>query len=607
MRLYRYIIFYLLIPGLTGCHKDVTIDINTSDSDIKTEIVAKINLTMKDEDVISKSTTVADNVISNVNILVFDVNGNLLKKYYFENQSSMTINCSSGTKTIVAVANVGDIGFSSYTTIGNLRNAVTSNMTNSLDQCIMAGEKLFNLTSSGSITIEIIRLLSKITVVFNKEQLDDGTTVTIRDIRLRNVPSFCCLLSENKPETPSQISEYGDFIDANLEPADHPYATPLYMFENMQGDIGYTTDESQKSPGESHSVCSYIEIRADYINKAREGIIKYRFYLGNNITNNFDVIRNKWYQLNVIFREDAINEVSWRIDTTEIDDVMYHIDVVAQPTNGGSVEGAGYYKYNSAPELSAIPNTNYTFTGWSPTIAPVTKNTTYTANFQYFDPIVYVTGVTLSKDTLNLDSGSSGNLTANVLPGNANNKSVVWSSSDPNVATVDQNGNVTGMSAGNASVSVTTIDGGFTASCSVKVFRIIKLYFHIERTAKVEYKSGNNGYWYLTEPMRDDIYVRSDSPEGIPGTISYSIEWAYNPSSGFSPPGSTAATKAIIIFNTLNKLLESGNAWGDETDFTIDYPTITVTGISPSIVANPPSKIIVDQGMNIYNYNEIGR
>ncbi|MDD3033330.1 MAG: Ig-like domain-containing protein [Bacteroidales bacterium] len=607
MRLYRYILFFLFIPGFIGCDKDAEININSNDSVIKTEIIARINLTMKHEDVISKSTTVDDNVISNVNILVFDVNGNLLKNYYFENPSSMTISCSSGYKTIVAVANVGDIGFSSYTTIGNLRNAVTSNMTNSLDQCIMAGEKCFNLTNSGSITIEMIRLLSKITVVFNKEQLDEGTNVTIRDIRLRNVPSFCRLLSDNTPVTSSDISEYGDFIDANLEPSDHPYATPLYMFENMQGDIGYTTNESQKSPGDSYPVCSYIEISADYTNEVREGIIKYRFYLGNNITNNFDVIRNKWYQLNVVFREDAINEVSWRIDTSEINDVMYRIDVVAQPISGGSVEGAGYYKFNSVPDLSATPHTNYTFTGWSPSIAPVTRDMTYTANFQYIDPTVYVTGVTLSKDTLNLNSGSSGNLIANVLPINANNKSVVWSSSNPNVASVDQSGNVVGLSAGTASITVTTNDGGFTASCSVKVFRIIKLYFHVVRTAKVVFKSDDGGYWYLTEPMRDDIYVRSNSPEGIPGTISYFIEWAYDPSSGFPPPEYTSATKAIIIFNTLNKLLESGSAWGNDTDFNMNYPSITVTAVSPSIMANPPTKIIVDQDMNTYQYNETGK
>lgn len=605
MRLYRQILFSLLIPGLPGCYKDATIN-DTSGSEIKTEIIARINLTMKDEDVISKSTTVVDNVISNVNILVFDVNGNLLKSCYFENPSSMTISCSSGTKTIAAVANAGVISLSSYTTIGNLRNAITSNMTNSLDQCIMVGEKCINLTNSGLITIEMRRLLSKVTVVFNKEGLDEGTSLIIREIRLRNVPSSCRFFSDNKPLTSSEISQYGDSIDANLEPSCHQEATPLYLFENKQGDIGSAANESQKSPGESYPVCSYIEIRADYTNVAREGVLKYRFYLGNNITNNFDVVRNKWYQLNVIFREDAINEVSWRIDTTEITDVLYLIDVVAQPVSGGSIDGAGYYKYASVPELAAIPNTNYTFTGWSPTIVPVTGNMTYTANFQYIDPTVHATGVTLSKDTLNLDSGSSVILTANVIPDNANNKNVVWSSSDPNVASVDQNGNVTGLSAGTASITVTTSDGGFTASCIVKVFRIIKLYFHIERTAKVEYKSNDGGYWYLCEPMHDDIYVRSNSPEGIPGTISYSIDWAYDPSSGFSPPESTSATKSIAISNTLNMLLESGDALGKETDFSLDYPTITITGISPAIMANPPTKIIVDQAMNTYSYSEIG-
>lgn len=605
MRLNRYIILSLFIPGFLCCDKDP--EINTSGSEIKTEIIARINLTMKDEDVISKSTTVVDNVISNVNILVFDVNGNLLKSCYFENPSSMTISCSSGTKTIVAVANAGDMGLSSYTTIGNLRSAITPNMTNSLDQCIMAGEKCLNLTNSGLVTIEMTRLLSKITVVFNKEELDEGTTVSIRDIRLRNVPSFCRLFSDNQPIKSSEISEYGDFIDSNLEPSGHLYATPLYMFENKQGDIGFATNESQKSPGESYPVCSYIEIRADYTNEAREGIIKYRFYLGNNITNNFDVVRNKWYQLNVIFREDAINEVSWRIDTTEITDVLYLVEVVSQPLNGGSVEGSGYYKYGSLPELDATPNTYYTFTGWSPAIAPVTRSMTYTANFQYIDPTIHVTGITLSKDSLNLNSGSTGNLTAIVLPENANNKSVVWSSSNPSVATVDQNGNVSGLSAGIVSIIATTADGGYTASCTVKVFRIIKLYFHIERTAKVEYKSNNGGYWYLTEPLRDDIYVKSDSPEAIPGTISYSIEWAYDPSSGFSPPESTTSTKSIIIYHTLNQMLESDNAWGSETDFTIDYPIITVTGVSPAIMESPPTRIIVDQQMNTYKYTEIGR
>ncbi len=174
----------------------------------------------------------------------------------------------------------------------------------------MTGEENIELKSSDNITIEMIRLISKITVVFNKEQLDEGTTIAIKNISLKNVPSVCSLLSNNKPVTIGEISETGDYIDFNLEPSAHEQATPLYLFENMQGDIGPALVESQKSPGESSPFCSYIEIKADYINKAREGIIKYRFYLGNNITNNFDVRRNTWYQLYVVFKEDAINEVS---------------------------------------------------------------------------------------------------------------------------------------------------------------------------------------------------------------------------------------------------------------------------------------------------------
>ncbi len=283
------------------------------------------------------------------------------------------------------------------------------------------------------------------------------------------------------------------------------------------------------------------------------------------------------------------------------------IEAAAQPEDGGTVGGGGFYKYGVLPELSAIPNTNYTFSGWSPALATVTENTTYTAIFQYTDPTIHVSGVTLSKDTLSLNSGFSCQLTANVQPGNASNKSVVWSSSDTNVAIVDQSGFITALSAGTASISVTTSDGGYTASCSVKVFRVIKLYFHIERTAKMEYKNDDGGYWYLCEPIRDDIYVKSNSGDGIPGTITYSIDWAYDPASGFPPPEPSSATESIIISNTLNKLLETGNAWGNETDFTIGYPTITIIGISPSIMTNPPTKIIVDQDINTYHYNETGR
>ena len=60
-------------------------------------------------------------------------------------------------------------------------------------------------------------------------------------------------------------------------------------------------------------------------------------------------------------------------------------------------------------------------------------------------------------------------LTATVNPSNASNKNVYWASSDQAVATVDANGKVTAIKAGKTTITVTTEDGGKTASCSVTV------------------------------------------------------------------------------------------------------------------------------------------
>ena len=80
-----------------------------------------------------------------------------------------------------------------------------------------------------------------------------------------------------------------------------------------------------------------------------------------------------------------------------------------------------------------------------------------------------VTGITLDKTELSLTVGSSGTLTAAVTPDTATNRNVVWESSADEVATVDENGLVTAVAEGSATITVTTEDGGFTATCEVTV------------------------------------------------------------------------------------------------------------------------------------------
>ncbi len=82
--------------------------------------------------------------------------------------------------------------------------------------------------------------------------------------------------------------------------------------------------------------------------------------------------------------------------------------------------------------------------------------------------VIPVTGVSLSETTLSLEVGSTHSLTATITPANATNKTVLWSSNNPSMVSV-QDGLVTALAEGEAIVTVTTVDGGYTANCTVTV------------------------------------------------------------------------------------------------------------------------------------------
>ena len=87
-----------------------------------------------------------------------------------------------------------------------------------------------------------------------------------------------------------------------------------------------------------------------------------------------------------------------------------------------------------------------------------------------YTDIQLVTGITLTADSATLTgSGETVQLTATVAPDNAVNKNVIWTSSDPNVATVDANGKVAAVGNGTCTITATTEDGSFTAICTIKV------------------------------------------------------------------------------------------------------------------------------------------
>lgn len=85
------------------------------------------------------------------------------------------------------------------------------------------------------------------------------------------------------------------------------------------------------------------------------------------------------------------------------------------------------------------------------------------------DPVIAVTGVTLDKATLEVEEGATAQLKATVAPANATDKTVTWKSGNAECFTIDNNGKITGVTAGGATAVATTKDGSKTAQCAVTV------------------------------------------------------------------------------------------------------------------------------------------
>ncbi len=82
-----------------------------------------------------------------------------------------------------------------------------------------------------------------------------------------------------------------------------------------------------------------------------------------------------------------------------------------------------------------------------------------------------VTGVSVTPAQATIRVGNTTTIKAIVTPDDATEKAVTWTSSDDTVATVDSNGVVTGVKVGTATITATTIDGSFAATCEVNVNR----------------------------------------------------------------------------------------------------------------------------------------
>ena len=179
-------------------------------------------------------------------------------------------------------------------------------------------------------------------------------------------------------------------------------------------------------------------------------------------------------QGNYLYFNDNLNLYAMKVTGSE-PQVVYTYN-----NNDGYVYGAMVYENGTARlNISTTPNKD---------------NDNYTTIKLELPGAVPVSNVTLDKTTITLSDGQTAKLTATVTPEDADNKNVSWSSDNTAVATVAADGTVTAVKAGTAKITVTTVDGGKTATCTVTVncnHKITKT----EAKAVTCEEDGNIDYW----------------------------------------------------------------------------------------------------------------
>ena len=137
----------------------------------------------------------------------------------------------------------------------------------------------------------------------------------------------------------------------------------------------------------------------------------------------------------------------------------------------------GLYAKGSTVSFTAEQKSGKAFSGWTAT--GVTLDNETNAEISFAMPgndvtletayTTLVNEVSLDKTELALTVGDTQTLKATILPSDASNKAISWSSDNLSVAKVDENGNITAVAAGTANITVKTVNGEKTAACAVTV------------------------------------------------------------------------------------------------------------------------------------------
>ena len=214
-----------------------------------------------------------------------------------------------------------------------------------------------------------------------------------------------------------------------------------------------------------------------------------------------------------------------------------------------------------------------------------------------------VTSISLDRSSISLDSADNYQLSAYIYPSTASNKDVVWESSDPSVATVDDNGMVTALKKGTAKITVKAMDGSnVSASCTVTVKNTTYVCDTVDKIeSQHNYENECSDSWIYTIEGAECIEVGFDERTAVESGFDYIYIFSADDTMVGQYTGTELAGKTIRIEGSKVRIkLESdgsGNEWGFKVTSVKRASKLHLMELIPAKEAT-----CIEEGNNSYYY-----
>ena len=389
-----------------------------------------------------KSSDPDENKVTDLSLMIFDEYGTL-EEYRWVSRQEMASVVQDGMKVRLATGKrysfLGCVNFGSKTYVTRMEELDNLKFHLVYPDDYREGMPMFimeNLEIGAgcrSISLEIRRLMAKISLRMDRSRLSEGVEMNVTGARIGNCPRIVKVFGDSSAGSMDDCFTAGfsrneyETGPLNITGADGKSGeVSLYMLENKQGildaeDAGKDFEDNDIR----RQTCSYAEIDIEYLSSEKaswSSPLRYRFYLGDG-ESDLNVERNCHYHITVCPEDDGLSREGWSIDKEGLCTFIREIRL-----SRGEIE------------------------------------------FEY--------------------EGESILLEAEILPSDASMKHLNWESSNRNVADVSDTGVVTAKGEGTCTITCTSPDGaGAWSQCSV-VSKFKEYYFNLYPG---QYITGNVG------------------------------------------------------------------------------------------------------------------